>query len=330
MPESPPAALRDQGASLAARLLGGGGRGARAVAQATGIDEALDRAAEEAIVRALESAAVQRAVGRVLERGAEEDAVQRLLDSPALERAIAEALESELVDRLWEQMLASDLAQKLVERIAEAPEVRGAIAMQGVGLVEDLGRQIGRVAARLDDAAERVARALLRRPRRTASTERAGVVSRALALAFDGALLNLVFVAVTALITLVVSTAFADAGGTSAPVIVLGVGAWVLGSAFYLVFFWTLAGQTPGMRLLGIRLDRGDGVRQLSFRQAMRRLAGAVGSIAALGLGFLAILLSDRRQGWHDRIAGTEVVRDERRLTAPWAEPAVGAEAATA
>jgi uncharacterized RDD family membrane protein YckC len=320
MPEGPPAAPRDQGSSLATRLLGGGGRGARAVAQATGIDEALDLAAEEAIVRALESAAVQRALGRVLEREAEEGAVQRLLDSPALERTLAEALESELVDRLWEQMLASDLAQKLVERIAEAPEVRSAIAMQGVGLVEDLGRQIGRVAARLDDAAERVARAFLRRPRRTEPTERAGVVSRALALVFDGALLNLVFVAVTALITFVVSAAF-GADGAPAPVIALGGVAWALASGSYLVFFWTLAGQTPGMRLLGIRLDRGDGVRQLGFRQAMRRLAGVVISIAALGLGFLAILVSDRRQGWHDRLARTEVVRDERRLTAPWAEP---------
>jgi uncharacterized RDD family membrane protein YckC len=272
---------------------------------------------------------VQRAAVRVLERGSEEDAAQRLLDSPALEQALAGALESELVDRLWEQVLASDLAQKLVERIAEAPEVRGAIAMQGVGLVEDLGRQIGRVAARLDDAAERVARLFLRRPRRTAATERAGVVTRALALAFDGALLNLAFVAVTALITLVVSAVFAGGDGAPAPVIVLGAGAWVLASAFYLVFFWTLAGQTPGMRLLGIRLDRGDGVRQLGFRQAMRRIAGAVVSIAALGLGFLAILLSDRRQGWHDRLAGTAVVRDERRLSAPWAEPVGDREVAT-
>jgi uncharacterized RDD family membrane protein YckC len=297
------------------------------VAQATGIDDALDRATEEAIVRALESAAVQRAAVRVLERASEEEAVQWLLDSPALEQALAEALESELVDRLWEQMLASDLAQKLVERIAEAPEVRGAIAMQGVGLVEDLGRQIGRVAARLDDAAERVVRLFLRRPRRAEPTERAGVVSRGLALVFDGALLNLAFVAVTALITFVVSTAFA-ADRASGPVIALGAGAWVLASAFYLVFFWTLAGQTPGMRLLGIRLDRGDGVRQLSFRQAMRRLAGAVISIAALGLGFLTILVSDRRRGWHDRLAGTEVVRDERRLTAPWAEPVAEPEVA--
>lgn len=300
------------------------------MAQVTGIDDALDRATEEAIVRALESAAVQRAAMRVLERASQEDAVQRLLDSPALERALAEALESELVDRLWDQMLASDLAQKLVERIAEAPEVRGAIAMQGVGLVEDLGRQIGRVAARLDDAAERVARAFLRRPRRRAPTERAGVISRALALAFDGALLNLVLIAVTALITLVVSTAFADGDGAPAPVIALGAGAWALASAFYLVFFWTLAGQTPGMRLLGIRLDRGDGVRQLSFRQAVRRLAGAVVSIAALGLGFLAILVSDRRRGWHDRWAGTEVVRDERRITAPWSDPVPDAEVAAA
>ena len=83
-----------------------------------------------------------------------EEAVERLLASPAVERAAINALDSPLVDKVWDRLLQSDEAQKLVERVAEAPEVRAAIASQGVGLLEDIGRQIRRIAHRLDWAAE--------------------------------------------------------------------------------------------------------------------------------------------------------------------------------
>ena len=297
--------------SLAARLLGGGARGARAVAEATGIDDAVDLATEEAIVRALESPAVERALIRVLEGPAAEQAIERLLQSPTVERALLNTLDSELVDHVWERLLTSDEAQRLVERIAEAPEVRAAIASQGVGLVEDLGRQVRHLADHLDTAIESVARRLARKPKRVEPTRRAGLISRGLALLIDAALLNAAFIGLTALVAWVASAVF-ETGDASGQVIALGVVAWLAGTAGYLVFFWTLTGQTPGMRFLGIRLDDGDGTPQLSFRAARRRLVGIMLSIVPLGLGFLAVLLSDRRQGWHDRFAGTEVVFVER------------------
>jgi uncharacterized RDD family membrane protein YckC len=45
-----------------------------------------------------------------------------------------------------------------------------------------------------------------------------------------------------------------------------------------------------------------------------------------LGLGFLAILLSPERRGWHDRIAGTTVLYDDDPVRAPWSriEPKAG------
>ena len=55
-----------------------------------------------------------------------------------------------------EQILASDKAQMLVERIAEAPEVRAAIAQQGFGLITDIGRQVSKITEALDDVAERL------------------------------------------------------------------------------------------------------------------------------------------------------------------------------
>ena len=299
--------------SFAARLLGGSARSARAVAGATGIDDAVDLATEEAIVRALQSPAVERALVRVLEGPAVEEAVERLLASPGVERAAINALDSPLVDKVWDRLLQSDEAQKLVERVAEAPEVRAAITQQGFGLVEDIGRQIRRIAHRLDGAAESLAR------RRTVpdgqgavgKSDNAGLVTRALAVGVDGALVAAIFFASTAIFDFAVS-AFFEWDRSSTAAIILGTAFLVSLSATYLFFFWTLAGQTPGMRFLGIRLDDYDGTPRLSPRTAIRRLAGIIVAAIPVGAGFLMILFSERRRGLHDRIARTEVILVDR------------------
>ena len=297
--------------SLAARLLGGGARSAQAVAEATGIDDALDIAVEEAIVRALESPAVERAVVRVLEGPAVEEALERILSSPTVERAAIDALDSPLVDKVWDRLLQSEEAQKLVERIAEAPEVRAAITQQGFGLLEDIGRQIRRIAHRFDAAAERLARRLALRGPRTQRTDNAGLVTRLLAMTVDGLLVGAAFLAGTAIFDFAVS-AFAEWDRSTPLAIALGTAYLVSLSAAYLFFFWTLAGQTPGMRFLGIRIDDYDGTPRLSPGTAVRRLIGIVLAAIPLGLGFLVVLLSERRRGLHDRIARTEVILVDR------------------
>ena len=75
----------------------------------------------------------------------------------------------------------------------------------------------------------------------------------------------------------------------------------------YPVLFWTLTGQTPGMTLMGLRVVTTDG-RYLSLGRSIRRLIGYVIAAMPLFLGFIWILIDDRRQGWHDKIAGTCVV----------------------
>src|SRR5436190_4916767 len=227
--------------SLATRLLGGGYRGARRVAGATGVDQAVETAAEEAIVRAIESPAVERALARVLRGPVITEAVGDALASPEVEAALIDALDSELVDRVWDRLLASDELQRLVERIAEAPEVRSAIASQGVGLLDDLRRGVRKAARRLDDGVERVAPRLLRRPQRTTRTDRAGAVSRTLALGLGAAALNGGFLALSAVIAFLIRTI---SGGGSAPdsAIVVGVSFWIAAGSAYLLLFWGLAG----------------------------------------------------------------------------------------
>ena len=77
----------------------------------------------------------------------------------------------------------------------------------------------------------------------------------------------------------------------------------------YRVGFWTVTGQTPGMALFGLRVLRADG-RPLGLVVALRRVLGYVACLFTFGLGFLAVVFSARRQGLHDRIAGTVVVHD--------------------
>jgi uncharacterized RDD family membrane protein YckC len=316
-PDRRPAERRPRERSLPARLFGTGARSAQRVGEATGISDAVEFAAEEAIVRAIESEAVERALSRVLDGPALEQAVARALESPAVERALSEAIDSEMIDRVWERLLASDEAQRLVERIAEAPEVRSAIASQGIGFVEDIGMQASKVTRRLDDGIESVARRLLFRKRRAERTNCAGAVTRALAFVLDVALLNGIFLATSALLGLLLGV-LGDPDADSASTIAIGTGLWLLFVGVYLFSFWALAGQTPGMRFLGIALDA-DGERRIGGRRAFRRLIGLVVAILPLGLGLLGVVLGERRQGWQDRYAGTEVRFVERR--APYAAP---------
>jgi uncharacterized RDD family membrane protein YckC len=281
--------------------------GAQAIAGATGLDKAVESVAEEAIVRAIESEAVDRALARLLRGPIVEEAVREALESEAVERALVDALDSDLVDTVWRRLLASEEAQMLVERIAEAPEVRSAISAQGVGFLEDLSRELRRIGRRFDAAAERVVRGILRRPRRLEPSDRAGAVTRIASLAIDAGLLNLALAGFTALLALAVNAVAGNSGDVSSYALVLGTTAWLIISAAYLCIFWTLTGQTPGMRLLGIRMNEG-GERRLKPRTAVRRIVGMILAAIPLFLGFLGILTNDRRLGWQDRHAGTEVL----------------------
>jgi uncharacterized RDD family membrane protein YckC len=291
IPNKPPATGRR--VPLPARIFGRGARGAGQIAEAAGLDRAVEQATEEAIVRAVESEAMERALARVL-------------DGPVVDRAVKRALESEAVDQAWERLLASDEAQKLVERIAEAPEIRAAIASQSAGLFEDIARHVRTVARRLDDGLERVVRTVLFRRRRTEPTECAGLVSRALAVGIDVAIVNVGFFAASALVALAASVFLADPDGVSTPALAVGTGTWLIVGAAYVLLFWSLVGQTPGMRFCGVVIEAG-GSHELGFGRSVRRLFGIALAAIPLGLGFLGIVLGERRRGLEDVVAGTEV-----------------------
>ena len=314
----PPAASRSR--SPAARMLGAGARGAERLAGATGVDKAIEDATEEAIVRALRSPAVERAIVRVLvEENAIERAFEEALTSDEVARAIVNAVDSEVADQVWEELLAGPKVQMLVERIAEAPEVRAAIAQQGMGLITDVGRRLTVLTEKVDDAAERFAHGLFNRPGHEAETNQVGLVTRALAAVVDLAL-------ITVLLSIGSGLLGVDHPGDlrrrRRPVDLgragFGLVGFLIGGSIF-VAFWGLVGQTPGMRLLSIHLDA-DGSQEIGLRRALKRILAVPVSLLAFGLGFFAILLSPERRGWHDRFAGTTVLYDEEAKLAPWSQ----------
>jgi uncharacterized RDD family membrane protein YckC len=267
--------------------------GVRRVAVRTGVDRALEDATEEAIVKAFESPTAQRAL-------------ERALNSPEVEEALIQALDSRLVDKVWDHLLESEEVQKLIERIAEAPEVRAAILGQGVGLFEDFSRGVNKALRRVDAATERIFRRIFFRKRRAGETDRAGLVSRAVAFGADIAILNAAFLVISGLVGVVLSVLLPDTDFAKGALLAFGTTAWFLAGAAYLLVFWSISGQTPGMRFVGLRILSVE-AEDLRPRHAFRRLAGLVAGVLAFGLGLVPILTSERRRGLQDRMGRTEV-----------------------
>ena len=92
----------------------------------------------------------------------------------------------------------------------------------------------------------------------------------------------------------------------------------------YFVGFWVWRGQTPGKMLLGIKLIKEDG-SDVTIGVALLRYLGYIVSGAVILIGFIWIAFDDRKQGFHDRMAETYVVRiPEATITAPATRASAG------
>lgn len=87
---------------------------------------------------------------------------------------------------------------------------------------------------------------------------------------------------------------------------------WVLPAVAVLVF-WAYRQATPGKIAIGARIvDAGTGAAPTNGRLLVRYLGYYVSTLPLM-LGFLWIAFDPRKQGWHDKMAGTVVVRPRRR-----------------
>jgi uncharacterized RDD family membrane protein YckC len=140
------------------------------------------------------------------------------------------------------------------------------------------------------------------------ATERpyAGIVSRTVALAIDAAALSIGFAVASGVLGLILS--LFTAVEVSSPGAALGAACvWSLVVATYFVLFWTLAGETPGMRLMALRVVGGTG-EPPPLGRSLVRFVGMILAAIPFFAGYALILIDDRRRGLQDMLAGTVVV----------------------
>ncbi|HEX5621422.1 MAG TPA: RDD family protein [Solirubrobacteraceae bacterium] len=138
-------------------------------------------------------------------------------------------------------------------------------------------------------------------------TEYAGLATRTVAFAVDAAVINVVAWGVAGVVALGLSllkvphdvvTVLAAIGA------VIAVG-W---SIAYFAFFWSSTGQTPGNRLLAIRVMPARGTEPLHVGRAVVRVLCLPLAAIPLCAGFLMILVDSQRRALQDRLVGTVVV----------------------
>jgi uncharacterized RDD family membrane protein YckC len=274
---------------------------------------------EEIMDEVMSSPEIARLVDRALAGPLPEEFARSLVRHRVIERIVAELVESGELERLvtaalgnpktldlTDRVLASDETQRAVHHVASSPELRDAIARQTTGLAEEVIGSVRSSSRRLDDRVERV----VRRSPRAEPPIYGGIVTRAIALATDAALTLVLFIVVAGVAALIASLV----GGLRPAWLagaLLGSG-WALIAATYFVLFWSSAGQTPGMRLLHVRVYGPHGGTP-SIGRSFVRLVGLVLAIIPLFAGFVPVLFTERRRGLADFLAGTVVLYDDTR-----------------
>ena len=80
----------------------------------------------------------------------------------------------------------------------------------------------------------------------------------------------------------------------------------------YFTYFWSASslwpGQTVGDKLLNLRVIKTDGT-DLTIVQAFIRYVGLVVSFIVIFIGVIWVAFDPNKQGWHDKIAGTYVIK---------------------
>jgi uncharacterized RDD family membrane protein YckC len=133
-----------------------------------------------------------------------------------------------------------------------------------------------------------------------------GLVTRGIAFAVDAALINAIALAVGVGVGLALSI-LSIPHDLQVVLLACGGAAFVVWTVAYFVVFWSTTGQTPGNRLMHIRVCRDDGA-VLTPRRSLARFGALLLAALPLLAGFLPVVVDDRRRGVHDMLAGTVVV----------------------
>lgn len=247
---------------------------------------------------------------RVVRKLAVDGELERLLEaalaSPRTHELLDQALSSPRTHELLDHALSSDATRHVLERTIGGPEVRAAVARQSAGFADLVAAGLRRASASFDR------RLTLRGSLVSAAVPFAGLASRGIALFVDA-------------VAVVGATVAVGAGAALVGAIVGGIRPeWLAGFLLsfagvaialgYFSLFWATIGQTPGMRLMNVRvLPQRDGGELTLWRSVVRTVGLALAIIPCF-LGFVPALFDSRRRALPDYLAGTVVVYDEPEL----------------
>jgi uncharacterized RDD family membrane protein YckC len=278
------------------------------------IDAAFAGPLPEAVGRSLiEHHVLERVAESMVETAADEgfdaDRLKQLVDrvrqSPELQAWVAGDEGRQLTSTLTRQLVESAAFKQALKDILSSPEVRAALTSQAAGFGDEFAQALRRRSRVADEGVEARVRRLLRRPLHGQSARFGGFASRALGLVVDAALAELGFVIVATAIALVAALAGGLHSGWLAGALA-GAG-WFIAAAIYFAAFWSTTGQTPGMRLMHLRVVTSAGAPP-SVSRSLVRFVGLILAIIPLFAGFLPVLFDSRRRGLQDFLSGTVVL----------------------
>ncbi len=231
--------------------------------------------------------------------------LDRILAGPFPEELGRMLADRRVLERIAAQLAADGRLEEVVERAVAQPAVHEALRRA-------LAQETASVAGTLASTLRARTRGLDPRvdwARSPAPPEAAGVVTRAVALVVDAAVIGLVSASLSAMAALVASLV-----GSLRPVwlvsLLLTLG-WGAVGIVYFSFFWSLLGQTPGMRLMRVHVRAPGGAPPSLGRAVLRSIALAAAIIPCFA-GFLPALFDQsaaRAPG-----PGRRYDRRERRL----------------
>lgn len=133
-----------------------------------------------------------------------------------------------------------------------------------------------------------------------------GLMTRGIAFVIDAALISLVAFLVGAAVALI-GALFHFPHGFKTILAVIGGVAYVAWGAGYFIGFWSATGQTPGDRVMQIRVVTAR-LERVKPARGIVRCVGLVLAALPLFLGYLPILFDNRRRGLADWLARTVVI----------------------
>ncbi len=140
----------------------------------------------------------------------------------------------------------------------------------------------------------------------------AGLVTRTVAFALDAAVVNGVAAVVGVMIGLGLSILHLP---EQADVLIAALlaGCWVLWTVSYFAFFWSTTGQTPGSRVMRIRLVNGADDGTPTAVRAILRFGALILAAIPLFAGIVTMLWDERGRCLQDRLLRTVVIDSQER-----------------